>query len=367
MILRVLTTIFAFSIIFCVIVLSHEFGHYIIARVNGIHVREFAIGLGPKLFSFTKFGTEFCVNALPLGGACVFEEEDGIFDEDEDTAKRIEESPLQEVKKGEEGTFSNAPVMARIATVLAGPVFNIVAAYLMALVLVAFCGEITTTIGKVVEGTPAYEAGIRDGDTITKINGSNVYLFYELKLHLITDDQDKFDITYVRDGETYKTVLVPAVTENGRMIGISNPEFVDCRNFKIFEYGWFEIRYWLKATFKSLKMLLTGKLSKDDVSGPVGMAQIVDSTIETTKQYGLLNVVLNLLNLAVLLSVNLGIMNLLPIPALDGGRLLFLIAELVTRRKLPRKAEMVIQIVGFTLLLVISGLVLFNDITKFFR
>lgn len=367
MLLRILATTVAFAFIFTVIVLSHEFGHYIIARANGINVKEFAIGLGPKIFSFNKFGTEFCVNALPFGGACIFEEEDGLFDTDEELAKKKEESPLNDVSNGQEGSFSNAPVLARIATVLAGPVFNIIAAYIMALVIVLFSGELSTTIGEVMEDLPAEASGLQAGDIITKINGSHVYLFPEVALHLFTDNQETFIVTYVRDGQTYETELTPVWVGDTRKIGIVGSDFVDCRNFKVFEYGWYEIRYWLKATFKSLKMLFTGRLTKDDVAGPVGMAKMVDNTIESTKQYGFLTVVMNIINLAVLLSVNLGIMNLLPIPALDGGRLLFLLVELVLRKRLPRKAEAVIQVVGFSFLLILSALVLFNDITKFFR
>ena len=135
----------------------------------------------------------------------------------------------------------------------------------------------------------------------------------------------------------------------------------------MFKYSALEVRYWLKATFKSLRMLFTGKLKKDDLAGPVGMAQVIDTTIDNTKQYGVFTVILNMVNIALLLSVNLGIMNLLPFPALDGGRLIFLFVEAIIGKPVPRKAEGYIHFDGIVVLALVSLFVFVNDITKFFR
>ena len=204
-------------------------------------------------------------------------------------------------------------------------------------------------------------------DKIIRINGERVYLFSEIRLITYLDNSDQFVIDYKRDGEAYRTTLVPMSNGQQRVMGIVSKSFVDCSNFKMFKYSALEVRYWLKVTFKSLKMLFTGKLKKDDLAGPVGVAQVIDNTIEETKQYGVLTVVLNMVNIALLLSVNLGIMNLLPFPALDGGRLLFLFIEAIIGKKVPQKVEMYIHVAGIIILLILSIFVLVNDITKFFR
>ena len=364
--LSILWTIISFIIIFSVIVICHEGGHFLIARLNGIRVIEFTVGLGPKILHFKKGGTEFSLRALPFGGACIFENPDEL---DEEEAEKEEEEKLTkdiEIDKRNK-SFAEANVFSRIATVFAGPIFNIILAYFLGLIVVFFCGEVGTKVDVVTPGYPAEEAGIQAGDEIIKINGERVYLFSEIRLITYLDNADEFVIEYKRDGQVYSTTLTPKGNGQQRLIGIQSKDFVDCSNFKMFKYSALEVRYWLKVTFKSLKMLFTGKLKKDDLAGPVGVAQVIDSTIEGTKQYGVATVVLNMVNIALLLSVNLGIMNLLPVPALDGGRLLFLFIEAIIGKKVPKKVEAYIHVAGIIVLLILSLFVLVNDITKFFR
>ena len=364
--LSILWTIISFIIIFSVIVICHEGGHFLIARLNGIRVIEFTVGLGPKILHFKKGGTEFSLRALPFGGACIFENPDEL---DEEEAENEEDEKLTkdiEIDKRNK-SFAEANVFSRIATVFAGPIFNIILAYFLGLIVVFFCGEVGTKVDVVTPGYPAEEAGIQAGDEIIKINGERVYLFSEIRLITYLDNADEFVIEYKRDGQVYSTTLTPKGNGQQRLIGIQSKDFVDCSNFKMFKYSALEVRYWLKVTFKSLKMLFTGKLKKDDLAGPVGVAQVIDTTIEETKQYGVATVVLNMVNIALLLSVNLGIMNLLPFPALDGGRLLFLFIEAIIGKKVPKKVEAYIHVAGIIVLLILSLFVLVNDITKFFR
>ena len=364
--LSILWTIISFIIIFSVIVICHEGGHFLIARLNGIRVIEFTVGLGPKILHFKKGGTEFSLRALPFGGACIFENPDEL---DEEEAEKEEEEKLTkdiEIDKRNK-SFAEANVFSRIATVFAGPIFNIILAYFLGLIVVFFCGEVGTKVDVVTPGYPAEEAGIQAGDEIIKINGERVYIFSEIRLITYLDNADEFVIEYKRDGQVYSTTLTPKGNGQQRLIGIQSKDFLDCSNFKMFKYSALEVRYWLKVTFKSLKMLFTGKLKKDDLAGPVGVAQVIDSTIEETKQYGVATVVLNMVNIALLLSVNLGIMNLLPFPALDGGRLLFLFIEAIIGKKVPKKVEAYIHVAGIIVLLILSLFVLVNDITKFFR
>ena len=359
--------ILAFVIIFGVVVVAHEFGHFIVAKANGIKVLEFSIGMGPKLVKFTKGDTEYSLRLLPIGGACMFEGEDGLFEEDEETERIQEENPLDRPKTTQEGSFQNASVWARIATVVAGPLFNIILGYILAIIIVLTCGSIMPKVNWVQIGYPAHVAGLRDGDVITAINGEKIHLFREIQLNAMLYDGEPWEVEYERNGETYTTTMKLVQSNGSYVMGIKGGELHICEGLDLFEYSWYEVEYWLDTTFKSLKMLVTGKLTKDDVAGPVGVAGVISDTIEETKQYGLPTVLINMVNIALLLSINLGIMNMLPIPALDGGRLIFLLIEAVIRKPVPKKAEAIVHMIGFVLLMLLMVFVLFNDVSKFFR
>ena len=150
-------------------------------------------------------------------------------------------------------------------------------------------------------------------------------------------------------------------------MGFTIGEHVDAKGFGLIQYSCYEVRYWFKATIKSLLMLIQGKLSTDDLSGPVGIAATIDETIEVTKPYGIPTMVLTMINFAILLSVNLGVMNLLPIPALDGGRLLFLLVEVVRGKPIPPEKEGVVHFVGFVVLMMFMVFVMYHDIARLIR
>lgn len=363
-----LLTIISFILIFTVVVVSHEFGHYLIARLNGIKVNEFSIGMGPAIFRKKGKMTTFVIRLLPIGGACIFEGEDGNVSLPEEGK---EDAQHAEIKKSLEAkNFNDAPVWSRIASVFAGPIFNIILAYLLALFIVWFCGADLTTVGSVMEGYPAEAAGIQAGDRITKIDGHTTHLWREVMIYSYMNDGSDMTIEYSRNGEKFTTTLTPRYSqEEGRYyIGFSGgADYIKCSNLRVFKYSWFEVRYWLVATVESLKYMVTGHAKLDDLAGPVGVANIIDDTIEETKPLGAFTVLLNMMNIAVLLSVNLGVLNLLPVPALDGGRLIFLFIEAISGRKLPPEKEGLVHLIGFVLLMILMIVVLFNDIGRFFR
>ncbi len=364
--LSILWTIISFIIMFSLIVICHEGGHYLIARANGIKVIEFTIGLGPKIIHFKKGDTEYSLRALPFGGACIFENPDELDEEEEE--KENEEKLSEDLEKDKKNiSFNDASVFARIATVCAGPFFNIILAFLLAIFVVFFSGENGTTVTDIMEDYPAYKAGIRVGDRITAINNEKVYFIQDIKLMLITELGDKWEVEFERNGQKMSETVSFTDSTQGKLLGIVTDDYIDCRNLKVFKYSALEVRFFLKATFKSLRMLFTGKLNKDDLAGPVGIAKVIDTTIEETKDYGAFVVILNMFNLAVLFNVNLGVMNLLPFPALDGGRLVFLVIEAIIGKKVPKTAEAYIHLAGIVVLLILSVFVLINDITKFFR
>jgi len=350
----VAVSIILFLIIFFVVVISHEFGHFIIAKKNGIHVVEFFIGMGPSLFSFQKGDTKYSLKLFPIGGACVFEGEDGLQKE------QGELSP---------GAFPNAPVWTRFATVFAGPLFNFLTAYVMAIVIVCAYGITLPEVQTVYEGSAAQEAGLKEGDVITRMNGKRIHLGEEVTLVTqLNTKGESIRITYKRDGQDYETVVSPTYDEQAQRyyMGIGVGKYLKCNVPQTFQYAFHTMGFYVETTVKSLQMLVTGQLSRNDVSGPIGIVKVVDDVYDSAKVYGMLDVALNMVNIALLLSVNLGIMNLLPLPALDGGRLVFLLVEAIRGKPVPAEKEGMVHLAGMMALMVLMVLIFFNDITKFF-
>ena len=351
-------SILIFLIMFTVVVASHEFGHFLLAKLNGITVLEFSIGMGPTLLHFTKGGTKYSLKLLPIGGACIFEGENGL-EKDEDG--KVKEIP--------EGSFMKAGVWKRIATVVAGPLFNILLAFVFSLIIVAFCGSDKPVIQDTMEGYPAEEAGILAGDTLTKINKENIHIYRQVSLISALNKGQSLDVEYIRDGKEYKTTITPKYDEEtGRYyIGILGAgELIECKGADLFKYAYYEVNYWFGYTFKALRMLVGGELTKDDVAGPVGMTQQIEETYEAVKPYGFSSVLFTMMSFATLISVNLGILNLLPIPALDGGRLLFMLIEVVRGKPIPPEKEGIVHLIGMAALFAFMIFVLFNDIMRFF-
>lgn len=351
-------TIIVFVLVFGVVVIAHELGHFLIAKMNGIKVVQFSVGMGPDIIKFTKGETKYVLKLLPIGGACMFEGEDGIYSSDQNGDDQNRPKP--------EGAFNDANVWSRIATVFAGPFFNIILAFLLSLIVVGFSGESIPVINALTEGYPAQAAGLKEGDRITKIDGERIYLQGEVTFVSALNSGEPMEIEYKRDGKKYTTVITPKFSEqdNRYYLGFAIGEAVQCKGFDLIRYSAYEVRYWLKATVKSLLMLVQGKLSANDLSGPVGIATMIDETIEVTKPYGLPTVVINMINFAVLLSVNLGVMNLLPLPALDGGRLLFMFIEVVRGKPVSPEKEGMVHFIGFVALMILMVFVLYNDITR---
>lgn len=351
-------SILIFLIMFTVVVASHEFGHFLLAKLNGITVVEFSIGMGPTLLHFTKGGTKYSLKLLPIGGACMFDGENGL-----------EKENGEEVKEIPEGSFMKAGVWKRIATVVAGPLFNFLLAFIFSLIIVGFCGSDKPVIQGIMEGYPAEAAGITAGDTITKIGKEKIHIYRQVSLISAINKGESLDVEYVRDGQKYTTTITPAYDEEtGRYyIGIlGSGELIECKGADLFKYSVYEMKYWFGYTFKALGMLVGGELTKDDVAGPVGMAQQIGETYEEVKPYGFSSVLFTMMSFATLISVNLGILNLLPIPALDGGRLVFMLIEVVRGKPVPPEKEGIVHLIGMAALFLLMIFVMFNDIMRFF-
>ena len=348
-----MVTLILFVLIFGVVVISHEFGHFLLAKANGIHVIEFSVGMGPNLFSFQKGDTRYSLKLLPIGGACMFEGEDGLNE-----------------KEDHSGSFLNANVWARISTVLAGPVFNFILGFIVAFIMVNMLVAVRDPVAtEIVDGGAAQEAGLLPGDRILALNGSKIHLFEEIQLFCMTYRGGEVTVQYERNGVKGTTTLTPQYDESVGyyMIGIKNAHFVELSGLNSFRYAWYEMRYCVKMTWKSLEMLVQGQVSRQDVAGPVGIAvNVVGKTYETVKDYGWQSVLLSMLNITLMLTVNLGILNLLPIPALDGGRLVFLIWEAITHKPVPPEKEGMVHFIGLMFFMVLMVFLLFNDLVNIF-
>lgn len=334
-------------LIFSFIVIFHELGHFLFARFCDVKVNEFQLGLGPRVFGVTRGETTYSLHLFPFGGACVMEGED-------------EEST-------DERAFNNKNVWQRIAIVFAGPFFNFILAYIMAVAIIATMGFDLPTVTEVKDGYPAEKAGIEAGDSIVALNHYKVHFYREIAIYTFMHPGQDVTVTYERGGQRATTTLMPQYDEEaGRyLLGLQgSSSYTKGNAFTTLQYGFYEIKYQIYVTFQSLKMLITRQISMNEVSGPVGIVKTIGDTYESSVKDGWLYVVMNMLSISVLLSANLGVMNLLPIPALDGGRLLFFIIELIRGKKMDETVEGYIHTIGFALLMLLMIVVLFNDVHK---
>lgn len=337
-------------LLFSGIIIFHELGHFTLAKLNGIRVEEFSLGLGPTIIGKEFHGTKFCLKLLPFGGACMMGEDD--------------------VDDMSEGSFNSKSVWARISVILAGPVFNIIMALAFSIIMVGWIGYDSTVVKSVDSGYSAAEQGIQAGDEITGINGKSVHLWKEINLYRVMNkDEDSVEIKYERDGKehTANVEMRKLGEDTYKRLGISgSAENTRAGFFKSIQYGAYTLRYWVDYTVDCLKMFVTGQVGVKDLSGPVGIVHVVDDTYKAAAPEGMKVVILNLLNFAILLSANLGVINMLPIPALDGGRFVFLLIEAVRKKRVPPEKEGMVHFAGFAALMILMVVVMFNDIRQLF-
>lgn len=442
-------------LIFSVLIVIHELGHFLLAKSNGIYVTEFSIGMGPRILSMVKTvkgyrlrafmtpgdfaaanreleATVYSIKLLPIGGSCM------MLGEDENVE--------------DERAFNKKGVWGRISVVLAGPIFNFVLALILALIIVGMRGYDPAKVVNVA--TPAKEAGLQDGDVITQINGKHINLARELNLYLyinplseagvnltyerdgkkhtatvnpeyvknymlgfyyddgnstaikdVIDDypmkaaglqkgdiiteingtgvQKKDDImnyfkqnpmngeviniTYTRDGVSNTASVTPKLTGQGYSMGFSiDGSRVKTNGIGVIKYSIAEVKYVIVMTVDSLGMLVTGKVKANELAGPVGIVDMIGSIYKDSAPSGFVTVFLSLASFSIMLSANLGVMNLLPIPALDGGRLVFLIIEVFRGKPVDQNKEGIVHMIGFIALMILMVFVMFNDFSRIF-
>ena len=421
-----IVTIITFILVFGILVLVHEYGHYYFAKRAGILVREFSIGMGPKIWWKRKNGTTYTVRILPVGGYVRLAGNDDEDEEelrpgtpvtlqlnDQDEVVTINASgkstlfqgiPLQLVASdltdglwikgyvnGDEdnlkqypvnhdavviehdGTavqiaprdvqFRSASLPARMMTNFAGPMNNFILSLIVFIILGFTLAGVPTNrnqVGKVNSGSVAAQAGLKAGDQIIRVNNTQVKNWTDLSANLSDKPGQRVRVTYVRNNHQKTVTLVPKTVKQGKQkvgqIGIIEQERTGFKDRLLF--GWQQFVQAGTLIFAVLGHMFTHGFSLNDLGGPVA---IYAGTSQATALG--FNGVLNFL---ALLSINLGIVNLLPIPALDGGKLLLNIIEAVIRRPIPEKAEGIVTMIGFMILLILMILVTWNDIQRYF-
>ena len=351
-----MSSIIVAILVFGLIVLIHELGHFLFAKKNGITVVEFSIGMGPRLVHLKKGETVYSIKLLPLGGSCM------MLGEDEENA--------------DQGAFQNKSILARMSVIVAGPVFNFILAFLLSLILVGMSGYDMTYVKEVAKDSPAYGAGMQPRDKLLKINGEKVSMYREYILYkVLKPDELMNTVEFLRvDSSTGEsTVKTASVTpkyseESGKyLIGITiAPQNAKVSSVgQLIQYGYKEMEYDVKLTVKSLGMLLSGKAGMKDLSGPVGIVVMIDDSVKAGLSVSIKAAFINVISMCILLSANLGVMNLLPIPALDGGRLLFLIIEAIRGKRMDPNKEGIVNMISMAALMALMIFVVFNDISRF--
>ena len=335
-------------VIFGLLIFFHELGHFLLAKRGGIGVTSFSLGMGPAILKKKIGETEYCLRILPFGGSCAMIGEDTESDE--------------------ENAFNKKGVWTRISVVAAGPVFNFILAFVGAIVMILCIGVDKPIITEMIDGYPAYEAGVRAGDEVISMNGRNIGVYRDVSMYIQLHQGEEIDLVYARDGERFETTIVPKMDENGYyLMGISGGAYEKCENpLEVIKYAGCEVGYWIHMVFDSLKMMFSGQVAREDVGGPVRIVSMIGDTYEQSAAISSFAVFINMLNMVIFLSANLGVMNLLPIPALDGGRLLIMFVEVITRKRVPEKIEGYIHMAGFAVLMSLMVLILFNDISLMF-
>lgn len=321
---------------FGVLIIVHELGHFTLAKLNGVRVEEFSIGMGPKIISKQGKETKYSLALFPIGGYVkMMGEEENVEDERSFSAK----SPL-----------------IRISIIIAGVFMNYLLAIVIFTTIIYNFGYRSTTLSEVLPSSPAQEAGILPGDKILKVNGLTAFSFDNISAGIALSYGKPIDMSIERNGEKKDFTVIPRKNEEGQLlIGVSFPKIENPNMGESFKQSFRQTASLVSQTFKGLQMIFTGKANlKTDVGGPITIIKMSAATAQSG--------IWDLVYFVGFLSVNLAVFNLLPFPALDGGWCVILLIELITRRKVPDKIVGVLNYVGFAALIGLMILVTIKDI-----
>ena len=332
-------------LMFTVIVVAHEWGHYITAKKCGVLVHEFAVGMGPMVWSKQVGETLYSIRLLPIGGFCRMEGEEG-----ESTNPRA---------------MSSKRPWQKLIIVSAGAIMNFLLAWLLLAIFVGYRGTATNIIQDVQVNTPAAEAGLQTNDRILEINGNKIDHLGQLQNYM-TSEEETYSLTIKRNQEVINVPIETQVLEEG-----GSPRFgftIKMSHFNIWhniKVGFMTMIAMIVMVWDSLVGLVSGAIGFDQMAGIVGVvdasSQVWDSSMQSG---GVSYAIMNMVYLSSLLSANLGVMNLLPLPALDGGRIFFILIEMIRGKAIPPEKEGAVHFIGMVLLMLLTVVVLYNDIMR---
>ena len=335
-------------LLFCVVIFPHELGHFIAARRMGVKVNEFAFGMGPAIWKKQGAETLYSIRLFPVGGFCAMEGEDGDSGDSADPR-----------------AFGNKKPWQKIVVLAAGSFMNIICAIVIMSLIVGIMGFTTTVIDEVAEDLPARAAGIQEGDKLIQIDDTKIEQWADVSKAIQASEGNAMDVTFERNKEVKTVSVVPQLKDGvdaqgnpvqGYALGVTCK--ISHNPFMAVVDGAQATWNMVKMMFSALGQLFSGQAGVDELSGPVGMINMVNQT----SQYGFWYYGF----LTALICVNLAIINMLPLPALDGGRIIFVIYTMITGKTVSEKVEGTIHMVGMALLLALMVFVTMNDITRIF-
>lgn len=348
--MELIKTVLIAILVFGFLIFIHEFGHYIFARIFKVTITEFSIGMGPKIvwYDSKKNGIRYAISAIPIGGYVAMVGEDSESDDP--------------------NAFNKKPCWQRLIVIVAGAAVNIIAGIIATVIFVSLIDIGGTTVAQFPE-TKDYEFDVRSSesglmidDTILRVEGRRVRIPDQLSYEIMRHGDEPVDLVVLRDGReiTLEDVVFPTAEEQGQTFGVM--DFKVYREekgfFKVIGYSFTKAFLIVRMCWESIFDLITGRYSFAAVSGPVGISEAIGTAANAGA--------LSLLNIVALISMNLGVMNLLPLPALDGGRLIMILYEMITRKKIPAKIEQTINAVGLMVLLGLSAIIMVKDIFGLF-
>lgn len=346
--MNLINTVIISILVFGFLIFIHEFGHYIFARIFKVTITEFSIGMGPKLvwYDSKKTGIRYCLSAIPFGGYVAMVGEDGESDDP--------------------NAFNKKPAWQRFIVTVAGATINIIAGIIAIIILASISNIGDTTVAGFPEldyEVSTQDSGLMVGDKIVEIDGKRVKYLDQLSYEIMRRGHEPVDVTVIRNGEEHLLpgVVFPTDSQQEQVFGMMDFQVHAIKKSfgKVLGYSLSKSVLIVRMCGESIIDLITGRYTVAAVSGPIGIGEVIGEAANQGPG--------PLLSIAALISINLGVMNLLPIPALDGGRTVLILAEMITRKKLPANVEATINAVGLAVLLGLSAIIMIKDVIGLFN
>ncbi|MDR1150834.1 MAG: M50 family metallopeptidase [Clostridiales bacterium] len=344
-------------LIFGLIVLIHELGHFLSARMCKINVEEFAIGMGPKLLSYKIKETIYSLRIFPIGGFCLLTGED-----------KESKSPF---------SFGNKSIAQRFFVICSGVFMNLILAFVFFFILNLFSGATFRKVNKILKNSPAHESGIVSGDVINKIDNNKINISQDLNFYINDTNGKEIVVNIIRKNKFLDFKLKPIKSEyGGYYIGVERYHkigiFDNDKNYErinIIEslvLAYHNVFFYIKISLIGLSRLFVGRIAFKELAGPIGIIQVIGETYSESIKKSFFYTLQTLLNFTAIISANVGIFNLLPIPALDGGKLIFLSIEFFRRKKINPSCENLVHLIGFSVLIIFAIIIAISDVIKIF-